>query len=1211
MAATPFQPTQDVLSAKPQERIYGAGYNVAEYNRQLALRQAEVRASPEYQAYAAQQAQIRQTQSQIASDLSSVQQEKAQLIQTGYQTGGAQAYASQLDVLNAKIMALKEAQDIAQTKVVNYSDVQSFVNQRAQQAELQSSAARGYERQVAKAQVPTQTTKLGTFTGYVEGPDKTTFYKEGQQVSGKEFVSTVKYPGTNFTYQELSEAQAAYPKGTQLYATPSAITPYIPTDKQPSQLKEISKPSIVQIQQPEVISLKTPGFVTTPFKLLNIGKAVSIYGGEALIGDTINIAKAVGKTSLALTIEQPIYTLGTSAGVSKAILPSSLYPTTQDIMTTGIVAGTLGASLITGGVPILRYVVPAVTIATPTILSGISAYSDFKTSVAKNDFTLQEREQLAGKAIASSIYTGIGLYGEYGLAKPYFYAAQPELYKGYPSGYTTQQLRQMIKEGTVSPEVRYGITTPFRQDLAKLSTTFSYSNIQQTSSLGGTAEVEAKTLFGKDIFDTSQYAFASDKTIVSVTKRLESGGFTEAQAAKIMSTYEPAKIKVGVDVSATTSFVSPEKAAEIKVATGKEIPKDINVYVEKADFSMQYLNKPLVRIAKASKTGEMLEGYYKFFPEQEISKEAYTSGIIRYTQTPIFEKTTNIIEYPYEQLPYGLKTAPVLSEIPIVTLEQLKIQQIGSQTKAGSAMFSFKGEPNYKITKQGNIIITSAPLQTTMKLLSGESDRAVFVSSLRTTLPNVEKIKIDVAKIDISNVQLAYEPTKSGEFKPVINRDIIAKYSDILKGTSTGPEEVGTFFIEKSQLGMEQFKNLIKETAIASSNIIKPREGAVALAPFSEKLVAKESIYPKIGETFAFEEETPPVFKRTIQQTQYIKQASIGEIIPAKSTRVISTAFEPIQEKESVSFPARQISTSATGEQVIESVVKAEPSTGKYAGFGTYEQTTEQNIANIAKISAQVPPSFIQTNIQTPTTVINLAKTSTIPTVIGVTLSGITSALKPSQLNIQAPIQTPAQEQTPTQAAIQIPKVIQIPIQEQTPTQVQIQTPVTLQLPFQVPIEVPVSPFIFVPIAQIPPKLPIDTTLPPILLPEDRRRKKRRKGYRTFVIKKGKRVFLPGVTVRSLALLKGQRETLRTLRATFGIKEAGTIESEAFAESFKPSKAFRQFVFRKGKKIPVENLYIERAGTKREPTPIKQARLVSPIARKELNLARLAKRGMR
>ncbi|MAH50341.1 hypothetical protein CMI37_31255 [Candidatus Pacearchaeota archaeon] len=85
------------------------------------------------------------------------------------------------------------------------------------------------------------------------------------------------------------------------------------------------------------------------------------------------------------------------------------------------------------------------------------------------------------------------------------------------------------------------------------------------------------------------------------------------------------------------------------------------------------------------------------------------------------------------------------------------------------------------------------------------------------------------------------------------------------------------------------------------------------------------------------------------------------------------------------------------------------------------------------------------------------------------------------------------------------------------------------------------------------------------------------KGFRVFVKRKGKRVFFTGRFPRGEAIRIGAREARRTLRATFGVVEAGVIRGRR-APAFTPSpEVFRTYRIVKGKRVPLKDVWIQKA----------------------------------
>lgn len=105
----------------------------------------------------------------------------------------------------------------------------------------------------------------------------------------------------------------------------------------------------------------------------------------------------------------------------------------------------------------------------------------------------------------------------------------------------------------------------------------------------------------------------------------------------------------------------------------------------------------------------------------------------------------------------------------------------------------------------------------------------------------------------------------------------------------------------------------------------------------------------------------------------------------------------------------------------------------------------------------------------------------------------------------------------------------------------------------------------------------------PILLPKfsfkGANKQQTTMGYKAFVIKGGKRVYLKGILPRGEALELGQTKALTTLRATFGVEKTG-VKVKAGAVDFKVSKAFRPFKIKQGKRIKLQDTFIQKKGTR-------------------------------
>lgn len=102
--------------------------------------------------------------------------------------------------------------------------------------------------------------------------------------------------------------------------------------------------------------------------------------------------------------------------------------------------------------------------------------------------------------------------------------------------------------------------------------------------------------------------------------------------------------------------------------------------------------------------------------------------------------------------------------------------------------------------------------------------------------------------------------------------------------------------------------------------------------------------------------------------------------------------------------------------------------------------------------------------------------------------------------------------------------------------------------------------------------------LPILKLPKAFVEKEKELGYRTFVIRGGKKVYLGGVSPRGLALLKGEKQARQTLRATFGIEKTG-FKVKPSSISYTPRMdIFRTYKIKEGRKVPLVNTFIQRKG---------------------------------
>ena len=175
------------------------------------------------------------------------------------------------------------------------------------------------------------------------------------------------------------------------------------------------------------------------------------------------------------------------------------------------------------------------------------------------------------------------------------------------------------------------------------------------------------------------------------------------------------------------------------------------------------------------------------------------------------------------------------------------------------------------------------------------------------------------------------------------------------------------------------------------------------------------------------------------------------------------------------------------------------------------------------------------------------------PVIRPISLTGI----KPIVITGQAPRQAQAQAQAISQLQIPLLRtaLIQRPILQQRQVQRQV-----LRRPL-----ITTTPFILFPTPS----------------PERKISKKKKKfvpAYRTYIIKRGKKVFLKGKYERGEAIKKGAIVTRETIAATFGVQKKGKIKVRRRAPSFTPDpQRFRSYRIKKGKRIPLKDVWIERA----------------------------------
>lgn len=133
-----------------------------------------------------------------------------------------------------------------------------------------------------------------------------------------------------------------------------------------------------------------------------------------------------------------------------------------------------------------------------------------------------------------------------------------------------------------------------------------------------------------------------------------------------------------------------------------------------------------------------------------------------------------------------------------------------------------------------------------------------------------------------------------------------------------------------------------------------------------------------------------------------------------------------------------------------------------------------------------------------------------------------------------------------------------------------------------------------------PPKVPKSPKIPGLLgMKGESAGKELSLGYKPFVIKKGKKSYLPGILPKGKALRKAEREAKRSLRATFGA-DPTKIKVKGTDLDYRPSgKLFRGYKIKAGKRIPLRDTFIQKLG--------KRLSFKGEIA--EIQRARYSKRG--
>lgn len=85
-------------------------------------------------------------------------------------------------------------------------------------------------------------------------------------------------------------------------------------------------------------------------------------------------------------------------------------------------------------------------------------------------------------------------------------------------------------------------------------------------------------------------------------------------------------------------------------------------------------------------------------------------------------------------------------------------------------------------------------------------------------------------------------------------------------------------------------------------------------------------------------------------------------------------------------------------------------------------------------------------------------------------------------------------------------------------------------------------------------------------------------GYKTYYLKKGKRIYLSGIREKGSAIRYGEVYATKTLRATFGVKKTSYLITGKERLYTPSTKYFRSYKIRKGKPVTLYDTFIQRRG---------------------------------
>jgi hypothetical protein len=189
---------------------------------------------------------------------------------------------------------------------------------------------------------------------------------------------------------------------------------------------------------------------------------------------------------------------------------------------------------------------------------------------------------------------------------------------------------------------------------------------------------------------------------------------------------------------------------------------------------------------------------------------------------------------------------------------------------------------------------------------------------------------------------------------------------------------------------------------------------------------------------------------------------------------------------------------------------------------------------------------------------------------------------------------------------------VQSPIQNQNQNQVQtqpvIQTQPQYEQQLQPQIQVQIQPqaqsFGFITPTIIPPIIPPSSTRAYAdILSKEKKKKLLAKAYMTLTRRRGKWFELGKPTLKQEAIKRGERYTTQTLGASFKIQPTQKFV-EGVENGYNPNPlVFRTYAIRGRTRVPLENTWIQKAGTRREGTTVRGARLASTGERAEIRNA--------